>query len=93
MSVSRLFARKKTNEAWTNIFGYVTVRLELAPVRPSVQIVTVGTQQKTLARGQSPEVPCDRGEQSLGHGGTNTSHLNSVIPISYSKNAMPTVYI
>ena len=55
---------KKTNEAWTNLFEYVTVR-------PSVSfpIVTVGSQQQTLARERSPEVSCDKGEGSLGDGG------------------------
>ena len=82
LSVFRLFARKKTNEAWTNLFEYVTVGLELAPVRPSVPIV--------VPRGSS-----NSGEGSLRDGGIgrNTRHLNSVIPISLSYSAMPTVDI
>ena len=73
------------------MFGYITGGTELNLIRPSVP--TLGAQQQTTTRGQSPDGPVSSRGVIHGQGSHNRGHLNAIIPVSYSINALPTVQI
>ena len=59
---------------------------EANPDRPTVQ--TLGSQQQTLARGKTPEVPV-----SITDGHKSNDRIHAIIPVSYSTKALPNVQI